>query len=116
MRGVGLVHLSEKTESGGLRIERCAIVEANALTEFEGVGETVWTDRPGSRQAGFRDGGAMLEAHETLADVDEYFHGFAVVHVGGVELLGISSTGKRQGGWFGLAGALTACECEAERV
>ena len=114
MRGIGLVHLAQETERGGWCVERRTIVKADALTKLESVGEAVRADCPGSGETGFRLRGAVSEAHETLADVDEDFDRFAVIHVGGVELLRISPPGEGQGRWFGLVGALTTGEDEDE--
>ena len=115
MCGIGLVHLAQETECGGLRVERRAIVKVDALTKFESVGEALRADCPGSRQTGLRLRGAVFEADEAFADVDENFDRFAVVHVGGVELLRIGSPGEDQGPRFRLVRALTACKCEDER-
>ena len=115
MRGIGLVHLTQKTERGGWCVERRTIVKADALTKLESVGQAVRADCPGSRETGFRLRGAVSETHETLADIDEDFDRFAVVHVGGVELLRVSPPGEGQGRWFGLVGVLAACKCEDKR-
>jgi len=116
MGGVGLVHLSEKLNTGSWRVERCAIVKADALAKFESVGETVGTDRPGSRQAGFWLRGAVFEAHEALADVDEDLDRFAVVHVGGSSFWESAPRAKvrvpaRVGGTL----ATGECECQREK-
>ena len=112
--GVGFVHLAQETERGGPGVKRCAVVEADALAELEGVGETIGTDRPGSGETRLRLGRAMFEADKTLGDVDEDPDRFTVIDIGGVKFLRIRAPGEKEGRRARLGGVLTTYQGEGE--